>query len=175
MNLNEGTEAHCVSQACMDTEENIFRRQHLRNSFWELQLQNIHSHACRRPCTRLSQVFLGQRKPFSCLPSHAWKMVGLKGNKMLGQRTPVQRGPERTGKEKDPITDATYGALSLCPALSSQRSSWVTATVITKTDGSPQTEGSMATFLRYHRNRSLSPTAFSFRIPSSQCRWGPGE
>lgn len=84
-------------------------------------------------------------------------MVELKGNKMLGQRTPVQRGPERTEKEKDAIRDATYGALSLCPALSSQRSYGVTATVITKTDGSPQTEGSMATFLRCHRNPSLSP------------------
>lgn len=82
---------------------------------------------------------------------------------MLGQRTPMQKGPERTEEERDPIKDNIYGALSLRSYLTLfQRSYWVPATAITQTNCSPQTEGSMATCLRCRRNLSLSPHCLVF-------------
>lgn len=141
-----------------------------------MQLLNIHSHTCWKPYTRFSQVFPAKRKPFSCLLSHAWELEELEGNKMLGQRTPMQRGPERTEKEKDPTKDTIYGALSLRSYLALfQRSYWVPATAITKINCSPQTEVPMAAFVRCHRNLAFPPIAFSFWISSSQCQWGPGK
>ena len=75
----------------------------------------------------------------------------------------MQRGPERTEKEKDPTKDTIYGALSLRSYLALfQRSYWVPATVITKINCSPQTEVPMAAFVRCHRNPAFPPVAFFF-------------
>ena len=68
----------------------------------------------------------------------------------------MQRGPERTEKEKDPTKDTIYGALSLRSYLALfQRSYWVPATAITKINCSPA-------FVRCHRNPAFPPVAFFF-------------
>ena len=86
-----------------------------------------------------------------------------KGNKMLVWSTPVQRGPEKTEKEKDPIRDAIYEASSLHPSYCCNQD-----------QQQPQTEGSRAAFLRGCGDPSLCPIVISFQIPSSQCYGGLG-
>lgn len=85
--IQQGHGAHCISQACVDTEENILRNQCVRSTLWKTQLQNIPSHTYPKTYTKFSQIFLGQRKPPPHLPSCAWKMADLKGNAMVGGST----------------------------------------------------------------------------------------
>lgn len=143
--IQQGHWARCISQTCVDAEENIWRNKHLRSALWKTQLQHIHAHAYPETYARFFQILLGQRKPPPCLPSHAWKMAGKKENgwwtEVLMDKQALCRGARGEWEGKEYSKWYHLQSTSLLPSLYLQRGYWVTATVVTRMMAA-QTEGS---------------------------------
>lgn len=80
--IQQGHWARCISQACMDTEMNILRNEHLRSALWKMQFLHSHAHAYPETMYQILPDISGSEKA-SPLPSFPCQESGRKEGKWV--------------------------------------------------------------------------------------------